>query len=180
MSVAYQNASELPADFRGAIVAMTSDRVIGVDGEMPWHYSEDLKRFRRLTTGTTVIMGRLTFDAIGRKALPKRRNIVISRTQQPGVDTYSAIEQALASCEGSVWFIGGARIYRESLRYCHLVDVMLVPDQVATEGAVLFPEMDPAIWQRTESIALDADPRLFRCQYRRIKSNASIETGNEN
>jgi len=126
----YNEGAELPAEFRGAIVAMTAERVIGVDGVMPWHYSEDLKRFRRLTTGTTVIMGRLTFDAIGRKTLPNRRNIVISRTQQDGVDTYSSLEQALASCDGPVWFIGGAKIYEESLRYCDLVDVMLVPDRI--------------------------------------------------
>jgi len=176
----YNEGAELPAEFRGAIVAMTAERVIGVDGVMPWHYSEDLKRFRRLTTATTVIMGRLTFDAIGRKPLPNRRNIVISRTPQDNVDTYSSLEQALASCNGPVWFIGGARIYEESLRYCDLVDVMLVPDHIDNANAVKFPEMDPAVWQRSEPRPLAADPRLRRCQYSRVASGSlSRKTGQD-
>ena len=62
-----------------AIVAMSPERVIGLDGNLPWHYPVDLKRFRNVTLGTTVIMGRKTWESLNSKALPKRRNIVITR-----------------------------------------------------------------------------------------------------
>lgn len=162
---AYEHGRDLPADFRGAIVAMTADRVIGVDGEMPWHYSEDLKRFKRLTTDTTIIMGRLTWLAIGAKALPRRRNIVISRTQQVKVDTYGDLESALASCEGPVWFIGGAQIYAAALRYCDVIDVVFVPDQIDSDNAVRFPQLDSAFWHQSELIAFEDDSKLRRCQF---------------
>ena len=65
---------------RAAIVAMNAARVIGRDGTLPWHYSEDLKRFKRLTTGTTIVMGRNTFESIGSKPLPNRDNRVVTRS----------------------------------------------------------------------------------------------------
>lgn len=168
----YQDASELPSDFRGAIVAMTRDRVIGVDGDMPWHYSEDLKRFRRLTTGTTIVMGRLTFEAIGSKPLPKRRNIVISRTEQPGVDTFSDIEQALASCNGPVWIIGGAQIYQAALDFCDVIDVVYVPDRIDAANAVRFPELSPAHWCQSDVVPFETDSRLKRCLFERRRAQA--------
>ena len=79
----------------GAIVAISANGVIGKDGDLPWHYSEDLKRFKQLTLDSTIIMGRNTWDSLPRKPLPKRRNIVITRRGVEGVENYSSIEEAL-------------------------------------------------------------------------------------
>ena len=96
--------------------------MIGKDGKLPWHFPADLKFFKNLTTGHTVIMGRKTFDSIG-KPLPNRENIVISRHPQPetaGVKFAESVDQALDSAKnGKIFIIGGASIYRET---AHLID----------------------------------------------------------
>ena len=98
-----------------AIVAMTPERVIGRDGGLPWHLPEDLKFFKRTTSGHPIVMGRKTFDSIG-KPLPKRRNIVITRDRgwsADGVEVIHSPEElkALPGLEGQVFVIGGAEIY---------------------------------------------------------------------
>jgi len=152
---------------RGAIVAMSRDGVIGLDGKIPWHYAADLKRFKRQTFGTTIIMGRHTWESIGAKPLPGRRNIVITRATLKGVDCFASIEDALASCAGPIWFIGGAEIYREALDYCDVLDVTYVPDRIDHLGAVRFPEIDPEQWEAGPMTRFDDDVRLTRRIFRR-------------
>ena len=77
----YRSAEDLPRDFRGLIVAVSPEGVIGRDGTIPWRYRTDQRRFRRLTLGTTVVMGRATWESFGGKALAKRRNTTTSRWQ---------------------------------------------------------------------------------------------------
>src|SRR5436190_24023626 len=93
------------------VVAVSKNGVIGKDNKLPWHFSADLKFFKNLTTGHTVIMGRKTFESIG-KPLPNRENIVISRLPQadkPGVEFASAIEEAIARAQSEkIFIIGGA------------------------------------------------------------------------
>ena len=147
----------------GAIAAMTKDRVIGIDNSIPWHYSEDFKRFKRVTLNGIIIMGRKTWESIGRKALPKRRNIVISRSTVDNAEHYSSIEQALTACRDSklaVWFIGGGQIYADAITYCTHLDITTVPDIINPEGAILFPKIDPLFWSAGEITPLDTDPRL--------------------
>lgn len=100
---------------------MTSSGVIGRDGQMPWRLSSDLRRFKRLTMGGVLIMGRRTFDSIG-KPLPGRRTIVISRRQNPphkGVAIAGSPQQAVALAAGERAFVvGGAEIYRQLLPQC--------------------------------------------------------------
>lgn len=94
-----------------AVVAMASNRVIGRDGQLPWHLPEDLKFFKRLTSGGTIVMGRKTYDSIGRP-LPKRRNIVLSRNLEEapnGCELASSIDDLDLS--GDIFIIGGAQIY---------------------------------------------------------------------
>lgn len=98
-----------------AVAAMSSNRVIGNNGELPWHFSEDLKFFKKLTLNSTVVMGRKTFDSIG-KPLPKRKNIVISRSMEKRDDVlvYQNIETFLtehSNSNESIFIIGGAQIY---------------------------------------------------------------------
>jgi len=96
------------------IAAIGNNRVIGNAGKLPWHISEDLKRFKRLTTGHAVVMGRRTFESLG-KPLSHRRNVVITSRSIPGVETYPSVERALEAlaAEQRVFVIGGAQVYEQ-------------------------------------------------------------------
>ncbi len=153
----------------GAIAAMTEDRVIGLNNGIPWHYSEDFKRFKRVTLNATIIMGRKTWESIGSKPLPKRRNIVISRNKVEGIEHYRSIEQAIEACDSNqaIWLIGGGQIYTQGLAYCDHLDITLVPDKIDTAGAILFPELDSHSWIAAPVEALAEDPRLQIQRYTR-------------
>lgn len=133
------------------IVAMSSNRVIGVNNSLPWHLSEDLKHFKTLTTGHTIIMGRKTYESIG-KPLPNRRNIVISRNLNAfygGVEVVHSLEDAFStsSNDEEVFIIGGSNIYEQSL---HLVEHLYITEiKKSFEGDAFFPEIDKSLW--TES-----------------------------
>ena len=148
---------------RAAIVAMNAARVIGRAGALPWHYSEDLKRFKRLTTGTTIVMGRNTFESIGSKPLPNRDNRVVTRAQFANVACFDSVESAIKDCAGDIWFIGGAKLYQAALDYCDFIDVMWVPDEVTGEDLVYFPELDKNAWRAGPKTPLVEDNRLI-CQ----------------
>jgi len=152
------NAPPSPsAPLRGAIVAMTRDRVIGKDGKLPWHYPEDLRRFKQRTMDCAVIMGRVTWDSIGRKPLPGRRNIVISRTGIAGVECHNNIAAALNACATTnTWFIGGAQIYEAAMEYIDTLDVTFVPDVVEGDDLIQFPEINWAQWKAVEESTIGA------------------------
>lgn len=119
------------------IAAMTPERVIGLNGDMPWHLPADLAHFKRMTSGKTVIMGRKTFDSIGRP-LPKRRNLVITRNTEwkhEGVEVAHSLENAIAMTSGEeeTMIIGGATLYELSLSeasklYITWIDAQIVGD----------------------------------------------------
>ena len=142
---------------------MNEDRVIGQDGTLPWHYSQDLKRFKRLTTGSTIIMGRNTYESIGSKPLPNRDNRVVTRSRFENVACFSSVDDALNHCNGDIWFIGGAKLYAAALSHCDFIDVMWVPDHVPGEDLVYFPPLDPAHWKAGPKSPLKEDKRLI-CQ----------------
>jgi len=147
----------------GAIAAMTKDRVIGVNNAIPWHYPEDFKRFKRVTLGSIIIMGRKTWESIGSKALPKRRNIVISRSAVGNAEHYTSIDAALAACEDAplaIWFIGGGQIYADAITLCTHLDITIVPDIIEPSNAILFPSIDPDTWSAGKLTPLAGDPRL--------------------
>lgn len=127
-----------------AIVAMTSDRVIGKAGMLPWHMPEDLAFFKRTTSGHPIVMGRKTFESIGRP-LPKRRNIVLTRDttwSAPGVEVIHRPEDldALPDLESRVFIIGGSEIYAAFLS---TLDELLVSHVYAShEGDTRFPEFE--------------------------------------
>ncbi len=146
---------------RGAIVAIAEDGVIGLHGTLPWHYSADLKRFKRVTLGAAIVMGRKTWDSIGRKALPGRRNIVISRAGVDGVECFDDVGSALAAAGEPCWIIGGAQIYAAALPYCDVIDITRVPDRITDPGAVRFPELPPGEWRVVEE-SVDADDERLR------------------
>jgi dihydrofolate reductase len=136
------------------IAAMANNRVIGKDNQMPWHLPADLKHFKKVTLGKPVIMGRKTYQSIG-KALPGRRNIVVSRQSaalSDDADWVQSIEQALALVQqdAEVMVIGGAEIYRQVLP---IADTLYITDiDLAVEGDAFFPDYQAvACWKEIAS-----------------------------
>lgn len=127
---------------------MSSNRVIGVNNTLPWHISEDLKHFKSLTIGHTIIMGRKTYESIGRP-LPNRRNIVISRNTEAsyeGAEVVHSIEDAFSICknDNEVFVIGGSNIYEQALS---LVDYIYITEiKKSFSGDAFFPEINKQMW----------------------------------
>lgn len=117
------------------IAAVARNRAIGKDNKLIYRLPDDMKRFKALTTGHTIIMGRRTFESLPKGALPNRRNIVLSRTRHdfPGCDAYSSLEEAIAHCaeDEDIYVIGGEEVYRQAVgkadRLC-LTEVDDTPD----------------------------------------------------
>ena len=152
----------------GIIVALNADGVIGLNGTVPWHYSADMKRFKRVTLNSTVIMGRKTWESLPFKPLPQRRNIVISSRSIVNAERYSSIDDALANADDApIWFIGGRRIYEEAVAHCEFIDVTHVPDVVPDPQAVKFPDIDWSRWAPGPKIPFDDDARLCHQRYTR-------------
>ena len=151
---------------KGILVAVSPEGIIGKDNTIPWHYSADLKRFKRLTTGNTIIMGRKTWESLPIKPLPNRRNIVITRSSIENIECFKSIDDALQTCEGDVWFIGGAGIYKEAMQKADIIDMTLVPDNVTGEKCIYFPEIDK-MWKEGETKTLKEDPKLSHKTYTR-------------
>lgn len=142
------------------IVAMAENRTIGIENTLPWHLSADLKKFREVTTGHTIIMGRKTYDSIGRP-LPKRRSIVITRQKGleiEGCEVVNSIEEALElSRNEKAFIIGGEQIYRQSLS---LVDELYITKvQAEVQGDAFFPEFDESSWSLVEEEKFTADEK---------------------
>ena len=151
---------------KGILVAVSPEGIIGKDNTIPWHYSADLKRFKRITTDNTIIMGRKTWESLPIKPLPDRRNIVITRSSIENVECFKSIDDALQTCEGDVWFIGGAGIYEEAMQKADIIDMTLVPDNVTGEKCIYFPEIDKS-WKEGETKTLDEEPKLKHKTYTR-------------
>lgn len=143
------------------VAAVAANGVIGRDGGLPWRLPEDLRFFKRLTTGHTVIMGRKTWDELG-KPLPDRRNIVVTRNPLlscPGAERAASLGEALglATGDAQVFIIGGGEIYRQALP---LADRMYLTEiDAAVEGDTRFPDWDRAAWRMVEERFVPADPR---------------------
>ena len=147
-----------------AIAAVSLDWGIGKDNDLLFHIGEDMKRFRALTTGGTVIMGRRTLDSMpGGKPLPRRRNIVLTRQAdfaREGVEVARSPEEVLRLTAGEdpekVWVIGGGEIYRLLLPYCRLCWLTRV--YARPESAVFFPDLDTLPqWRVLRSGAIVSD-----------------------
>ena len=151
---------------KGILVAVSPEGIIGKDNTIPWHYSADLKRFKRLTTGNTIIMGRKTWESLPIKPLPNRRNIVITRSIIDNVDCFRSIDDALQTCEGDIWFIGGAGIYEEAMKKADTIDMTLVPDNVDGKGCIYFPKIGKE-WEEKEIQMFENEPKLKRKIYTR-------------
>lgn len=177
------------------IAAVSSNGVIGIDGKIPFDYPADMKHFRNMTLNSIVIMGRKTFESMG-KPLLKRRNIVISKIanglgtlKSEGIEIYNSIEDALAILEDpiplvgnmdskgqfipyqtkDIWFIGGAKIYEIGMNYADEIHLTITPDRIDDQNAVKFPWINPLnfnLVSRKQLVSGDDD--LQYCIYKRI------------
>lgn len=140
------------------IVAAAENNVIGKDNKLPWHLPDDLKRFRQLTKGKTVIMGRKTFESIGRP-LPERQNIVVSGTIEKvpaGIVLVRSLDEALRRAGGEeVFVIGGAGLFKEASTKADRLYLTRVHAMI--EGDVYFPAIDVSSWHVQSSVEHPAD-----------------------
>ena len=143
------------------IVAMSENRVIGRDGALPWHLPADLKRFKQLTMGHAIVMGRKTYESIARP-LPGRRSIVLSRNadyRPVGVDVVANLQEALKQTDDQqeVFVIGGSSLYQMALPVADRIYLTEVATKL--EGDVLFPEFDRNEWQLVDSLPAEIDEK---------------------
>lgn len=156
------------------IAAMADNGVIGIDNRLPWNLPADMKWFRQQTLGKPVLMGRKTFDSIGRP-LPKRRNIVVSREaglEIEGCEVARSIDAALELCaaEAEVMIIGGASFYQQMLPRAGRLYLTLVHTEV--EGDAWFPEIDFNQWREVARSDHAADQaNAFACSFVILERN---------
>lgn len=144
------------------IVAVAHDGVIGVNNTLPWHLPEDLKRFRALTMGHHIIMGRKTYDSLGR-LLPGRTTVIVTRNENYKVEgalVAHSLEAAIALCEDGeeVFLIGGAELYQTGLKLAHKLYITEIELDVA--GDSFFPKLVSTEWQETEREAHTSEKGL--------------------
>ncbi len=142
------------------IVAIAKNNAIGKDNKLLWYLPNDLKHFKDVTTGHSVIMGRKTFESVGRP-LPKRRNIVVTRQSISidGCEVVPSIEAALALCadEDQVFIVGGAEIYKQAIPLTDRIYLTKVDQDF--EGDTFFPELNAAEWEETERENFEPDDK---------------------
>ena len=145
------------------IAAVDRRMAIGYRNQLLFWLPNDLKRFKLLTTGHTIIMGRHTFESLPKGALPNRRNVVLTSQagiSLPGAETFPSLEKALASCKADeqIYIIGGASVYRQAFP---LADALCLTEieAEAPQADAYFPTVDPATWHETNRETHPADDR---------------------
>lgn len=158
------------------IAAVAENGIIGKEGGIPWNIPADLAHFKALTLGQTVIMGRRTYESIGRP-LPGRHNIVVSTTLQSldGCTVAGSLQEALelaAETDGEIFIIGGARLYEEALPLAEQLDLTLV--EGAPEGDTYFPAVNWDSFREVERITCDSVPG---CQFVTFVRGSTSQNG---
>jgi len=163
---------------------MARNRVIGANGAIPWHLPEELKRFKRLTLGHHIIMGRKTWESIGRP-LPGRAMVIVSRQRGynvPGAKTAHSLDAAVAACgdDSEIFVIGGAELYAQALPRANRLYLTTVDAEIAGDTAM--PAFDAGDWREVSSTSFVPDEQHqypFRCViYERIRGRAPRATEN--
>ncbi len=160
------------------VVAMADNRVIGKENRLPWHFPADLKHFKQLTMGMTVIMGRKTFESIG-KPLPGRRNFVLSRSKNPetalpngSLKFFDSLDEALKHVETpDAFIIGGADLYRQTMD--RVDGIWLTRIEGNYEGDTFYPDI-PGHFKETVRTFLQENPRIEAIFYNRHKKFPEI------
>lgn len=171
----------MPRPELNLIAAVSSNGVIGrkSTNALPWSmdYPEDMKHFRTMTAGGTVIMGSKTMDSIGR-SLPKRRNVVISRAEdkykvaETGIETFQSLKLAIDSCkeDEKVWIIGGGVIYSQAISLVKRLYITVIPETVVSDDPtdlITFPFLNTWDYEMTEKMPIDTSKQLFCYVYER-------------
>lgn len=143
------------------IVAVDENNGIGKNNDLLWHMPADLKHFKDTTSGHTVIMGRKTFDSVG-KPLPKRRNIIITRQtglEIPGAEVVGDLSSAIALCDENeeVFIVGGAEIYKMAMDITDKIYLTVIKGVFGAD--TFFPPIDPDTWKETEAVSFEADEK---------------------
>jgi dihydrofolate reductase len=146
------------------IVAKAKNNVIGKDNQLIWKLSSDLKRFKNLTSGHYILMGRKTYESLG-KPLPNRTHLIITRNPDfeipDGHFAFSSVEEAFIFCNKlgveQLFIIGGGQIYQETINTCDILEITEV--DTTPEGDTFFPEIDPAVWKEAERESFLADEK---------------------
>lgn len=149
------------------IAAVAKNLVIGNDGEIPWDLPEDRRRFRRLTQGHVVLMGRYTFRSLGRP-LPLRRNVVLSHHALQGIETYPTLEMALDRLydERTVYVIGGGQVYRQTIGMADAMQLTLLDR--AYDGDVQFPDYGSEVGTVWKEVSRERGAGFSFVDYERI------------
>jgi dihydrofolate reductase len=149
------------------IAALSRNRVIGNNGKLPWHISDDLKRFKRLTTGHTVLMGRRTFESLG-KPLPNRRNVVLTSQSIPDVETYPTLAEALHTLdkEKQVFVIGGGELFAQLIDHADALYLTRVDKEV--DGDTYFPPFEHLVGTRYRLLSREEHEGFAFEEYERM------------
>tara|TARA_R110002072_G_scaffold19826_5_gene73051 strand:- start:483 stop:971 length:489 start_codon:yes stop_codon:yes gene_type:complete len=156
------------------IAAMSKNRIIGNNNELIWHLPADLKRFKSLTNGHHIIMGRKTYESLGRP-LPNRTNIIITRQKDfhaPGCLIVHSLEEAIQKSIGDEqpFIVGGAEIYKQALPYANKIELTIVDSEY--DGDSSFPEIDAKKWEIVSKENYPSDEKnkhnMSFIQYRKI------------
>lgn len=148
------------------IAAASLNSVIGYNNNIPWlhDYPEDLAFFKKMTLNSTVIMGKNTFNSIG-KSLPKRRNIVLSKKIVPRinneVEQFISLENALETCSDDVWVIGGSFVYQAALKYANKLYITTIPKVIEGDNLIYFPYVNPDFYQLSDKIEINKEKNLY-------------------
>jgi len=158
------------------IVAMDNNRLIGANNDLPWHIPNDLQFFKEKTIGNTIIMGRKTFESLGR-VLPKRHHIVVTKNKDKkfpeGVEIFSNLEEVIElskKTEDELFVIGGGRVFSELLPYADRLYITEI--DAVFSGDIYFPEFSNQHWKKTSKVKGKKDNKnpydYYFCQYDRI------------
>ncbi|UBB89461.1 dihydrofolate reductase [Candidatus Kaistella beijingensis] len=144
------------------VVAMGLNREIGVDNQLPWHLPKDLKHFKEITSGHPIIMGRKTYESIG-KPLPNRTNIVISRKKdwfEEGILIVGSIKEAIKfgqKIDEDIFIIGGGNIFEQTMDIADKLEVTEIKTNI--EADTFFPKIDPKNWTKTDEVCHEKDEK---------------------
>ena len=144
------------------VVAMGLNREIGVDNQLPWHLPKDLKHFKEITSGHPIIMGRKTYESIG-KPLPNRTNIVISRKKdwfEEGILIVGSIKEAIKfgqKIDEDIFIIGGGNIFEQTMDIADKLEVTEIKTNI--EADTFFPKIEPKIWTKTDEVCHEKDEK---------------------
>ena len=157
------------------IAAVSLNRVIGRNGNVPWDIPEDLARFMRLTTGHTILMGRKSYDSLG-KPLANRRNVVLTRKKIRGVETYASIADALKALQGEdvVYVIGGGEIFAQMINDVDAIQLTLVEREL--EGDAFFPPYEQILKSDFELVSEERHDGFRYLDYERRRSGRNPGT----